>query len=193
MSLVILSAAKREEHRSRKMKLVWPVVCVALALGCGKHGAGATALTRVKAATTPVVVIGNNPDTSGNIFWHGVSDDFDEPELRRLYDELNGPRVAAKLRQYECPDTLPPFTITVVLLREQDYQERGVRMQMTPPLYKKDGRIEGGIGYWFEQTVHSLDKGKPIDYGYRSPLDGSPRTPPVHTDSYQEPVAGPCK
>jgi len=24
---------------------------------------------------------------------------------------------------------------------------------MTPPLYKEDGRIEGGLGYQFEQTV----------------------------------------
>ena len=138
------------------------------------------------------VVIGDNPDTSGNHFWHGVSDKFDKPELQRLYDELNGPRVRAKLQQYVCPDTLQPFTITVVLWREGEYQERGVRMQMTPPLYKKDGRIEGGIGYWFEQTVHSIDKGKPIDYDYRSPLDGTKRTP-VHIDSYQEPQVGDCR
>jgi len=159
------------------MRLGLPVVLMAVAaMACGNHG---------------TVAIGDNPNTSGNSYWHGVSKEFDEPELKRLHDELNGPRVRAKMQQYVCPDTLPPFTVTVVLLREDDYQERGVRMQMTPPLYKKDGRIENGIGYWFEQTVHSLDKGKPIDYGYRSPLDGTPR-PVVHTDMYAEPPAGDC-
>lgn len=159
------------------MKLRLSVVWLAFAaMACGNHG---------------TVVIGDNPDTSGNHFWHSVSDKFDEPELRRLHDELNGPRVRAKLQQYICPDTLPPFTVTVVLLREGEYQERGVRMQMTPSLYKGDSRIERGIGYWFEQTVHSLDKGRPVDYGYRSPLDGTPKTP-VHTDSYEEPPVGNC-
>jgi hypothetical protein len=150
-----------------------------VAMGCGgNHG---------------TVVIGDNPNISGNSYWHGVSAKFDEPELQRLHDELNGPRVREKLRQYVCPDPLRPFTVTVVLFREGEYQERGVRMQMTPPLYKDDGRIEGGIGYWFEQTVHALDKGKPLDYGYKSPLDGTPKTP-VHTDSYaEEPPVGKCK
>src|SRR4051812_31062741 len=87
-----------------RMKLALSVVCIALAaVACGNHGH---------------VVIGDNPDTSGNHFWHSVSDKFDEPELQRLHDELNGPRVRAKLQQYMCPDTLPPFTITVVLWRE---------------------------------------------------------------------------
>jgi len=137
------------------------------------------------------VVIGDNPNTSGNSYWHGVSKKFDEPELKRLYDELNGPRVRAKLQQYVCPDTLPPYTITVVLYRESSDQERGIRLQMTPPLYKNNGSIENGVGYWFEQTVHSLDKGKPIDYGYRTPLGGRPLTP-VHSDMYQEPPPGDC-
>jgi hypothetical protein len=160
------------------MKLVWPVLWLALAAaGCGNRG---------------MVVIGDNPNMSGNSYWHGVSKKFDEPEAHRLYDELNGPRVRAKLQQYVCPGTLPPYTVTVFLFREGEYQERGVRIQMTPPLYKEDGRIGAGIGYWFEQTVHSLDKGSPIDYGYRGPLDGSPRKP-VHTDLYEEPPVGNCK
>ena len=137
------------------------------------------------------VVIGDNPNTSGNHFWHSVSKKFDKKELQRLYDELNSPRVREKLQQYVCSDTLSPYTVTVVLHREGDYQERGVRMQMTPPLYQNSGGIESGIGYWFERTIHSLDKGKPIDYGYRNPLDGSPRTP-VHMDSFEEPPVGDC-
>src|SRR5689334_23012077 len=82
------------------------------------------------------LVIGDNPNTSGNSFWHGVSKKFDQRELQALYDELNGPGFRAKLQQDTCLDSLPTFTITVVLMREGEYQERGVRLQMTPPLYK---------------------------------------------------------
>jgi hypothetical protein len=174
---VITTVIVPRESKSTPVRRILPGVLLALAaLACQRSS----------------VVIGDNPNTSGNSFWHGVSKQFDEPELRRLHDELNGPRVRAKLQQYVCPDTLPPYTITVMLWREGKYQERGVRLQMTPPLYKKDGRIENGIGYHFERTVHAIDKGKPIDYGYRSPLDGSPRTP-IHTDSYaDEPPVGDC-
>jgi hypothetical protein len=137
------------------------------------------------------LVIGDNPDTSGNSFSCGVSDEFREPELRQLYAALNGPRVRVKLQRYVCPQSLPPFRVTVVLWHEGPYQERLVRLQMTPPLYKEDGRIEGGLGYQFEQTVKALDKGPPIDYGYRHPLDGSPAkiTP---FERYQEPPEGEC-
>jgi hypothetical protein len=62
---------------------------------------------------------------------------------------------------------------------------------MTPPLYREDGRIEEGLGYQFEQTVKALDKGPPIDYGYRHPLDGSPAkiTP---FERYHEPEEHEC-
>jgi len=33
----------------------------------------------------PPFVMGDNPNTSGNSFWHGVSAQFGEPEMRRLY------------------------------------------------------------------------------------------------------------
>ena len=64
-------------------------------------------------------------------------------------------------------------------------------MQMTPPLYEEDGRLENGIGYLFEQAVKTLDKGPPIDYGYRRPLDGAPITP-TSFEAYQEPEKGDC-
>jgi len=139
----------------------------------------------------PPLVMGDNPNTSGNGFGHGVSAQFGEPELRSLYAQLNGPAVKSKLQSYVCPDPLPSFTITVVLWYEGPYQERGVRLQMTPPLYREDGRIENGIGYLFEQAVKTLDKGPPIDYGYRRPLDGTPITP-TPFDVYQEPEKGDC-
>jgi len=139
----------------------------------------------------PPFVMGDNPNTSGNSFWHGVSAQFGEPELRRLYSQLNGTDVKSTLHNYICPDPLPAFTITVVLWYEGPYQERGVRMQMTPPLYKEDGRLENGIGYLFEQAVKTLDKGPPIDYGYRRPLDGAPITP-TSFEAYQEPEKGDC-
>ena len=140
----------------------------------------------------PPLVVGENVDMSGNSFWRGVSAQFGEPELRRLYSRLNGPDVQARLRRYVCPNPLPSFSITVVLWYEGPYQERGVRLQMMPPLYKKDGRIENGIGYLFEQAVKALDKGPPIDYGYRHPLDDSRAVPHPEIDTYQEPEVRNC-
>jgi len=160
------------------------VLAAAAAINCGGQ-------ERQREREPDPLVIGDNPDTSGNSFSCGVSDEFREPELRRLYAELNGPRVRAKLQRYVCPQSLAPFTVTVVLWHEGPYQERLVRLQMTPPLYKEDGRIGGGLGYQFEQTVKALDKGPPIDYGYRNPLDGSPAkiTP---FEQYPEPEEGKC-
>lgn len=119
------------------------------------------------------LAIGDNPNTSGNSFSHGVSAEFGEPELRRLYLELNGPAARAKMQRYVCPERLPAFTVTVVLYYEGPYQERLVRLQMTPPLYKDSGAVEDGIGYLFESAIKRIDKGPPIDYGYRNPHDGS--------------------
>jgi hypothetical protein len=129
---------------------------------------------------------------SGNSFSRGVSAQFGETELRRLYLQLNGPSAKSKLQRYVCPTPLPPFRISLVLWYEGGYQERLVRLQMTPPLYKQDGRIEGGIGYLFVQAVKALDKGPPIDYGYRHPLDGSKAAPPPDIDIYPEPEAHDC-
>ena len=163
----------------------WTVIlAAAAALCCGER-------EREPERERDPLVIGDNADTSGNSFSCGVSDEFRGPELRHLYAELNGPRVKAKLQRYVCPQPLPPFRVTVVLWHEGPYQERLVRLQMTPPLYKADGRLEGGLGYLFEQTVKALDKGPPIDYGYRHPLDGSPaRITPF--EQYQEPEEGDC-
>ena len=137
------------------------------------------------------LVIGDNPNTSGNSFSYGVSAEFREPELRQLYAVLNGPRIRAKLQRYVCPQLLPPFTVTVVLWHEGPYQERLVRLQMTPPLYKADERLANGLGYSLEQTVRALDKGPPIDYRYRNPHDGSPiKTTPY--EQYHEPEEGDC-
>ena len=163
----------------------WTVIlAAALAICCGKrdpqreHERGSFA-------------IGDNPNTSGNSFSYGVSAEFREPELRQLYNALNGPHVRAKLQRYICPQVLPTFTVTVVLWYEGPYQERLVRLQMTPPLYKEDGRLEEGLGYLFVQTVKALDKGPPIDYGYRNPHDGSPiKITPY--DRYHEPTENDC-
>src|SRR5204862_3223102 len=112
-------------------------------------------------------------------------------ELRRLHAELNGPAAKARLQEYVCQQPLPAFTVTLVLMYEGPYQERQVRMQMTPPLYKSDGRIENGIGFMFEHGVKMLDKGPPIDYGYRRPLDGTP-IHPTPSDQYPEPPKPDC-
>ena len=139
------------------------------------------------------ISFGDGSDMSGNSFGRGVSAQFGEAELRRLYLQLNGPLVRSKLQSYVCPTRLPEFKIAVALYFEGSYQERRVRLQMTPPLYKEDGRIEGGIGYLFEQGVKRLDTGPPIDYGYRHPLDGSKASPPPQVDQFVEPTAGDCE
>lgn len=142
-------------------------------------------------APRPPLVVGESVSMSGNSFGRGVSAKFGEAELRRLHSDLNGPATKAKLERYLCGHPLPPFTITLVLWYEGPYQERQVRMQMTPPLYKTDGQIETAIGYLFEQGVRALDQGPPIDYGYRKPLDGTPATP-VREDQYHEPDLANC-
>lgn len=139
------------------------------------------------------ISFGDENNMSGNSFGRGVSAQFGEAELRRLYLELNGPLVRSKLQSYVCPTRLPEFKITVALYYEGSYQERQVRLQMTPPLYRQDGRIENGIGYLFEQAVKRLDTGPPIDYGYRRPLDGSKVAPLPQVDVFVEPTAGDCE
>ena len=182
---------------SRVLPTFVAAVLGAVTIGCGRHGPPRPAdnlnLNRFPTQrTSDGISIGDNPNTSGNSFSRGVSAQFGEAELRRLYLQLNGPSVKAKLRSYVCPAALPSFTITVVLWYEGRYQERLVRLQMTPPLYRQDGRIEGGIGYLFEQAVKSLDKGPPIDYGYRHPLDGSRALPHPEVDTYPEPEVHNC-
>jgi len=170
----------------------------ALTIGCGRPGPPRPADNGLNLSglptqrTTDGIAIGDNPNTSGNSFSRGVSAQFGEAELSRLYLQLNGPAVKSRLRSYVCPTALPSFTITVVLWYEGSYQERLVRLQMTPPLYRQDGRIEGGIGYLFEQAVKALDNGPPIDYGYRHPLDGSKAVPRPETDTYSEPEVHNC-
>ncbi len=139
----------------------------------------------------PPLVVGDSVNMSGNSFGCSVSAKFGETELRRLHADLNGPTAKAKLQSYVCGGPVPSFTVTVVLWYEGPYQERQVRMQMTPPLYKADSQIEAGIGYLFEHGVKALDKGPPIDYGYRRPLDGVSITP-AHFDAYPEPKAADC-
>ena len=139
------------------------------------------------------ISFGDASDMSGNSFGRGVSAQFGEAQLRRLYLELNGASARSKLQSYVCPAPLPDFRITVLLYYEGRYQERIVRMQMTPPLYKQDGRIEGGIGYLFELAVTRRDPGPPIDCGYRHPLDGSKASPPPRVDVFAEPARGNCE
>ena len=139
----------------------------------------------------PPLVVGDSVDMSGNSFGCSVSAKFGETELRRLHAVLNGPTTKTKLQSYVCRSPVPSFKITVVLWYEGPYQERQVRMQMTPPLYKADAQIEAGIGYLFEHSIKALDTGPPIDYGYHRPLDGSPITP-AHFDGYPEPKVANC-
>src|SRR6185369_15627466 len=128
------------------MSRVLPTFVAALlgaAIGCGRHGPPRPADKGLNSSRFPTqrtsegISIGDNPNTSGNSFSRGVSAHFGESELRRLYLQLNGPSAKSKLRSYVCPDALPSFTITVVLWYEGSYQERLVRLQMTPPLYKQ--------------------------------------------------------
>ena len=139
----------------------------------------------------PPLVVGESVNMSGNSFGRNVSAKFGENELRRLHADLNGPITKTKLQSYMCGRPVPAFSITLVLWYEGPYQERQVRMQMTPPLYKTDGQIEAAIGYLFEDRVKALDKGPPIDYGYHHALDGTPATP-TQTDAYPEPSAANC-
>lgn len=183
---------------TRVLPIFVAAVLGAVTIGCGRQGPSRPADNGLNLSRFPTqrtgdgISIGDNPNTSGNSFSRGVSAQFGESELRRLYLQLNGPSVKSKLRSYVCPDALPSFTITVVLWYEGSYQERLVRLQMTPPLYKQDGRIESGIGYLFEQAVKALDMGPPIDYGYRHPLDGSRVIPRREIDSYHEPEVRNC-
>jgi hypothetical protein len=169
------------------------VVLGAVAMGCPgrqetSHAGGGQPLP-----TMDGISFGDASNMSGNSFGRGVSAQFGEAELRRLYLELNGAAVRSKLQRYVCPARLPEFKVTVALYYDGPYQERLVRLQMTPPVYKQDGRIEGGIGYLFEQAVKRLDKGPPIDYGYRHPLDGSKVPPRTPVDLFEEPAAGDCE
>jgi hypothetical protein len=183
---------------SRVLPTFVAAVLGAVTIGCGRQGPPRPADHSMTLSSLPTqrtsdgISIGDNPNTSGNSFSRGVSAQFGETELRSLYLQLNGPLVRSKLRRYVCPAALPSFTITVVLWYEGSYQERLVRLQMTPPLYRQDGRIEGGIGYLFEQAVKALDKGSPIDYGYRHPLDGSRVLPHREIDTYEEPEVHNC-
>jgi hypothetical protein len=130
----------------------WTVIlAAAVAMGCGEPE---------RDRDRDPLVIGGNPDTSGNSFSYGVSAESREPELRQLYAALNGPRIKAKLQRYICPQPLPPFRVTVVLWHEGPYQERLVRLQMTPPLYKGDYRLSDGLGYLFEQTAKASTMGR---------------------------------
>lgn len=169
------------------------IALAAVAMGCPgrqetSHAGGGQPLP-----TMDGISFGDASNMSGNSFGRGVSARFGEAELRRLYLELNSAGARSKLQSYVCPTRLPEYKITVALYYEGPYQERGVRLQMTPRLYGQDGRIENGIGYLFEQAVKRLDKGPPIDYGYRRPLDGSKLSPPPQIDFYQEPTAADCE
>src|SRR6185436_7084202 len=115
--------------------------------------------------------VGTNQDFSGNSFSRNVSRQFGEDELRRLHAQLNDAPFKSRLEGYAC--ALPPFTVSVGLWPEGPYQERLVRMQMTPSVYRNSGCTEDGARYLFERAVKDLDHGPPIDYGYRHPLDGS--------------------
>ena len=194
-----LAAARPPVSRRRavivgcRVGRLWLAVLLgAVALGCPNPPEIARSGGAHPLPTMDGISFGDESNMSGNSFGRGVSAQFGEAELRRLYLELNGAMVRSKLQSYMCPTRLPEFKITVALYYEGSYQERTVRLQMTPPLYKQDGRIEGGIGYLFEQAVKRLDKGPPIDYGYRRPLDGSKLPPPPRIDLYQEPAAGDC-
>lgn len=179
----------------RRVRRNWlSIVLGAVALGCpGRQENPVRAGGGHPLPTMDGISFGGETNMSGNSFSRGVSAKFDEAELRRLYLELNGARVRSKLQSYVCPMPLPEFKITVALYYDGSYQERRVRLQMTPPLYRQDGRIESGIGYLFGQAVKRLDTGPPIDYGYRRPLDGSKAPPPPQIELFAEPTEGDCQ
>jgi hypothetical protein len=116
--------------------------------------------------------VGTNQNFSGNSFARNVSRQFGEGELRRLHAQLNDAPFKSQLERYAC--VLPSFTVSVGLWLEGPYQERIVRMQMTPPDYGNSPCTEEGAQYLFQRAVKALDHGPPIDYGYRHSLDGSP-------------------
>jgi len=169
------------------------VVLGLLAIGCpGRPQEVSRAGGAQRLPNSDGISFGDAGNMSGNSFSRGVSAQFGEAELRRLYLELNGESVRSKLRSYVCPAPLPDYKVTVALYYEGKYQERLVRLQMTPPLYRQDGRIESGLGYLFQGAMKRLDTGPRIDYGYRRQLDGGKADPPAEIDLYAEPATGDC-
>jgi hypothetical protein len=169
------------------------VVLGVVAIGCpGRPAEISRAGGAQRLPISDGISFGDASNMSGNSFSRGVSAQFGESELRRLYLELNGESVRSKLQTYVCPTPLPEYKVTVALYYEGSYQERIVRLQMTPPLYRQDGRIESGLGYLFQRAMKRLDTGPRIDCGYRHPLDGSKADPPPEIDLYAEPPGGDC-
>jgi len=124
------------------------------------------------------LVVGTNQNFSGNSFARNVSRQFGEGELKRLHAQVNAAPFKSQLERFAC--VLPSFTVSVGLWPEGPTQERVVRMQIAPPVYRDSPCTEQGARYLFQRAVKAIDPGPPIDYGYRHALDGSPagaRTP----------------
>jgi hypothetical protein len=149
------------------------VLILFLVCACGQHAQEATPDQADSQQIDPApIIVGAEENFSGNSFSRNVSRQFGEAQVKRLYNQLNGAEFKSKLEHYAC--ALPPFTISVAFWKEGPYQERLVRMQMTPRLYRENGCVEEAAQYLFQQAVKALDHGPPIDYGYRHSLNGAP-------------------
>src|SRR5262245_2780035 len=118
------------------------------------------------------ITIGSDANTSGHSWGRGVSREFRRPELQKLYDTLNSEAVRKELSALDCGATIPPFEYSVTLYPDGEYQERQVRLQMTPRLYEQDGCLRGSSDYIFQHAVKRIDPGPPIDYNYKNPHTG---------------------
>jgi hypothetical protein len=145
------------------------VASLALACACGQRTTNEAAPVKPEVEIT----IGLDGDTSGNSWGRGVSRQFGRPELQKLYDALNSEAGRKQIAALDCGRTLPEHEYSVTLWPDEEYQERQVRLQMTPRLYKDDGCLEESVNYVFQRTVKAIDPGPPIDYGYKDPQTGA--------------------
>jgi hypothetical protein len=143
------------------------IVCILLACACGRRTASEGA------APESEITIGSDANTSGNSWGRGVSREFGRPELQRLYDALNSEAGRKEIAALDCGRTLPEHEYSVTLWPDEEFQERQVRLQMTPRLYKDDGCLEESVNYVFQHAVKRIDPGPPIDYGYKDPKTGA--------------------
>jgi hypothetical protein len=141
------------------------LVVVMLASACGLRVGGWQA--------GPDITIGPDRETSGNSWGRNVSKQFDRSQLGKLYAVMNSDAAKKEIAALNCGKELPRHEYSVTLWPEGEVQERQVRLQMTPRLYKDDDCLQHSVNYVFQRAVKGIDPGPPIDYGYKDPQTGA--------------------
>ena len=119
------------------------------------------------------ITVGPDDDTSGNYWGRNVSKQFARPQLIMLHKLMNSDSKRHEVAELNCRRQLAEHEYSVTLWVEGEYQERQVRLQMTPRLYESNDCLKEAVNFVFQRTVKSLDPGPPIDYGYKDPLTGA--------------------